>query len=94
MQIKAAEELIMAHEVLVQTKESLTVSLVAMSSRLNHSTARLKQSMFLWFEVSYMASQVNENPKLQSPTMCPSNNLQIMGIELYLRFSFRILCNH
>ena len=81
MQIKAAEELVMVHEGLVQRKESLTVSLVAMSSRLDHSTARIRQSTFLGFEASYMVSQVNENPKIQSPTMCPSNNFQIMGIE-------------
>ena len=81
MQIKDAEDIVMVHEGLVKTNESLIVSLAATSSQLDHSIARLKQSVFLGFEASYMASRVNKNPKLQSPTTCPSNNLQIMSIE-------------
>ena len=72
VRIKVAEELVMAHEGLVQSKENLTVSLAATSSRLDNSTTKTTQSMFLWFEASYMEFQVNKNPKLYSLTTCPS----------------------
>ena len=82
MQNKVTEELVMAHEGLVQTRESLTISPAAMSSQLDNSIAKTKTNAILGFMTSLYGNTRSTNLMIHHQPSVHWNYLPIMGFIL------------